>query len=243
LELATQLNNILGDQAYQELKTLSADILQKSLTPEPLAEHMIDDYVRDSLSLFRMSIRNKAMTLGNNTMQITDTRSTFIEALEAFSTLVSFMPNEILRERILTRIQVEMDKLSPRNMVKGSNQENSPLPILNEEELTEKFVKGSGAGGQKINKTSNKVILIHEPTQLRVECQETRSLQQNRKIARKKLQLKLDEYYNGSMSKTSKKIADAASKKAKVLARNRERQRERQEVKNQGLRNINLDEI
>ena len=27
------------------------------------------------------------------------------------------------------------------------------------------------AGGQKINKTSNKVILLHIPTQLRVECQ------------------------------------------------------------------------
>ena len=86
------------------------------------------------------------------------------------------------------------------------------------------------------------MILVHEPTQLRVECQETRSLQQNRKIARKKLQLKLDEYYNGSMSKTSQKIASAASKKAKVLARNRERQREREEMKNEVSKN-GMDEI
>ena len=37
-------------------------------------------------------------------------------------------------------------------------------PTLNEEELEERFVRGSGPGGQSVNKTSNNVILKHLPT-------------------------------------------------------------------------------
>ena len=46
-------------------------------------------------------------------------------------------------------------------------------------------ILGSGPGGQSINKTNNNVQLLHKPTGIQVKCQETRSLQQNRKIARK----------------------------------------------------------
>ena len=49
------------------------------------------------------------------------------------------------------------------------------------------FDTGSGPGGQSINKTANNVQLLHKPSGIRVTCQETRSLQQNRLIARKKL--------------------------------------------------------
>ena len=72
---------------------------------------------------------------------------------------------------------------------------------------------------QKVNKTSNRVVLLHKPTQLRIECQDTRSLQQNRKIARKRLQVKLDEYYNGQQSRTQIAAQKAADKKAKAKAK------------------------
>jgi protein subunit release factor B len=51
-----------------------------------------------------------------------------------------------------------------------------------EEDLEERFVLGSGSGGQKINKTSSCVYLKHLPT-----CQETRSREKNRVIARERL--------------------------------------------------------
>lgn len=38
------------------------------------------------------------------------------------------------------------------------------LPVLNEDELEEQFVRGSGPGGQATNKTSNCVVLKHVPT-------------------------------------------------------------------------------
>src|SRR5688572_7641175 len=42
-------------------------------------------------------------------------------------------------------------------------------------EVAERFVRGTGAGGQKINKTSSTVILRHEPTGVEVRCQRERS--------------------------------------------------------------------
>lgn len=40
----------------------------------------------------------------------------------------------------------------------------SKVPVLKDEELVEKFVRGSGPGGQKVNKTSSAVCLKHIPT-------------------------------------------------------------------------------
>ncbi|KIK97411.1 hypothetical protein PAXRUDRAFT_824951 [Paxillus rubicundulus Ve08.2h10] len=61
------------------------------------------------------------------------------------------------------------------------------VPELREEDLKESFVRGSGPGGQSINKTENNVQLLHKPTSLRVACQETRSLATNRMLARRYL--------------------------------------------------------
>ncbi|TIA91137.1 hypothetical protein E3P99_01205 [Wallemia hederae] len=80
------------------------------------------------------------------------------------------------------------------------------LTKLREEDLLEKFVKGQGKGGQAVNKTSNKVYLLHTPTGLSVECHATRSLISNRSQARKLLQDKYDSVYNPSESKVLKKI-------------------------------------
>jgi len=83
-----------------------------------------------------------------------------------------------------------------------------------------------------VNKTSNKVLLLHLPTNLRVECQETRSLNQNRKIARKRLQLKLDELMNGEQSRTSLKTARAVKNKTRRKSRNKARKKNSESTEN-----------
>ncbi|CAO3609689.1 unnamed protein product [Cunninghamella echinulata] len=91
--------------------------------------------------------------------------------------------------------------------------------ILNDDDLIETFVKGSGPGGQCINKRSSCVDLRHIPTGIRVQCQQTRSLEQNRGIARKLLREKLDDLLNGQLSKNAKKASKIAKQKARKARR------------------------
>ena len=62
-----------------------------------------------------------------------------------------------------------------------------------EEDLIEKFVLGSGKGGQKINKTSVCVYLKHLPTGIEIKCQQGRSRETNRIIARTELCRRIEE--------------------------------------------------
>ncbi|KAI0977435.1 RF-1 domain-containing protein [Xylaria arbuscula] len=88
-----------------------------------------------------------------------------------------------------------------------------------EDEIEESFLKGSGPGGQKINKTNSAVQLKHLPTGLVIKCQATRSRSQNRTIARQLLADKLDDLNRGEDSRSSvvgefkrKKKASSAKK-------------------------------
>jgi protein subunit release factor B len=63
---------------------------------------------------------------------------------------------------------------------------------IQESELIEKFILGSGSGGQKINKTSSCVYIKHIPTGIEVKCQSTRSRDLNRLYARRELCEKLE---------------------------------------------------
>src|SRR5213592_394567 len=54
---------------------------------------------------------------------------------------------------------------------------------VNEAEIEETFVRSGGAGGQKVNKSSSCVMLLHRPTGLRVKSQTTRHQARNRFMA------------------------------------------------------------
>ncbi len=56
-----------------------------------------------------------------------------------------------------------------------------------EEDLEESFILGGGPGGQKTNKTSSVVRLVHVPSGRQVKCGETRSREDNRWLARRAL--------------------------------------------------------
>jgi protein subunit release factor B len=58
---------------------------------------------------------------------------------------------------------------------------------IGEGELEEEFLRGTGPGGQKINKTSSTVRLRHPATGVEVRCQAGRSLAANRLLARERL--------------------------------------------------------
>lgn len=73
----------------------------------------------------------------------------------------------------------------------------SNYPKLKEEDLEEDFMRGSGPGGQSVNKTSNCVFLRHIPTNITIKCHTHRLASKNRIEARKLLLEKLDAHFNG----------------------------------------------
>ncbi|KLO18782.1 hypothetical protein SCHPADRAFT_912975 [Schizopora paradoxa] len=111
------------------------------------------------------------------------------------------------------------------------------IPQLLESDLEESFVRGSGPGGQSINKTRNNVQLLHKPTGIRVTCQETRSLTQNREFARKWLLEKLDHYFNPGLSKEDMKRAKQRERERRRKKKASRKLREKEEE-----RGIHVDE-
>ena len=114
--------------------------------------------------------------------------------------------------------------------------DHSLVPTLNPEDLEEDFVRGSGPGGQAVNKTSNAVILKHKPSGLIVKCHQTRSLARNRELAREILTQKLDILINGEMSiqAQKKRVLEKKSKesigKSEKLSELKEQWRKREGI-------------
>lgn len=106
-----------------------------------------------------------------------------------------------------------------------------PRPIIPDADLLESFLKGSGPGGQKINKTSSAVQLKHIPTGIVVKSQETRSRQQNRKLARLILAEKLDGLENGENSRMAIKGERIRVKKASKQKKSARKYRALEEAK------------
>ena len=92
-------------------------------------------------------------------------------------------------------------------------------------DVEERFVRGSGPGGQKINKTSSTVHLRHGPTGVEVRVQRERSQAANRELAWVELCAKLAE----------RTRAQQAARKAEV---EKTRRRKRQKSRGQKARMI-----
>lgn len=119
-----------------------------------------------------------------------------------------------------------------------------PLPprlVISETDITESFLKGTGPGGQKINKTSSAVQLKHLPTGIVVKSQETRSREQNRRTARRILAEKLEDLEKGPLSRTALKAEKASKKKASAAKKARRKYRKLDENKEPSQENAGKD--
>jgi len=86
------------------------------------------------------------------------------------------------------------------------------------DDVEESFIRGAGAGGQKINKTSSTVRLFHRPTGVEVRCQRERNQSVNRLLAWCELADRLEARHAAAV---------AADRSARELARRQNRQKSR----------------
>jgi protein subunit release factor B len=99
-----------------------------------------------------------------------------------------------------------------------------------ESDLRETFVRSSGPGGQKVNKTSSCVFLVHLPTGPSVKCQRERSQTLNRFLAHRLLLDRIERIKTGTVK----------AEKARIEKLRRQKQRRSRKAKEKMLKNKHM---
>lgn len=94
---------------------------------------------------------------------------------------------------------------------------------VSESDFQEHFTRSSGPGGQKVNKTSTCVHLVHIPTGLSVKCQEERSQSLNRFLARRILLDRIESKQKGVLSEERRRRERIRRQKRRRSQRAKER--------------------
>jgi len=84
---------------------------------------------------------------------------------------------------------------------------------IKKEDIEEKFIKSSGRGGQKVNKSSSAVFLKHKKSNLSVKCGKARSQYLNRFLALRNLIEKIEAHMTGNLEKEQKKTEKVRKQK------------------------------
>ena len=94
---------------------------------------------------------------------------------------------------------------------------------VREQDLVEKFILGAGSGGQKLNKTSSCVYLLHTPSGIEIKCQRARSRELNRFVARRELCERIEEKIDGQKSVRQQAIEKIRRQKRRRSRRQKDR--------------------
>ena len=94
---------------------------------------------------------------------------------------------------------------------------------INEADLIEKFILGSGSGGQKLHNTASTVYLKHLSSGVEVKCQESRSREDNRYFARERLCEKLHSILSDEKTKAQQKLEKIKRQKKRRSRRSKQK--------------------
>ena len=104
---------------------------------------------------------------------------------------------------------------------------------VSEGDLKETFVRSSGPGGQKVNKVSSCVQLVHIPSGLSVKCQQSRSQAMNRFTARRLLLDRIERIKQGAVQ--------AERQRAEKIRRQKRRRSRRAKEKTLKLKHMQAE--
>jgi protein subunit release factor B len=96
---------------------------------------------------------------------------------------------------------------------------------IHEKDIEEKFIRSSGRGGQKVNKTSTCVYLKHIPTGIEVKWMKERNQSLNRFLARRELVREVEKL-SGHLTPDEIKITKIRQQKSKRKKRAKLKYRE-----------------
>jgi protein subunit release factor B len=94
---------------------------------------------------------------------------------------------------------------------------------IHEDDIIEKFILGSGKGGQKLHKTASTVYLKHLPSGLEIKCQDSRSREDNRYFARTRLCEKVHSIVSDEKTKAQQQIEKMKRQKKRRSRRSKQK--------------------
>jgi peptide chain release factor len=94
---------------------------------------------------------------------------------------------------------------------------------IKREDINEKFIKASGRGGQKVNKTSSAVFLSHDKTGLSVKAGKHRSQHLNRFLALRSLVEKIEAQMTGKNDRETEQFEKIRKQKQKRKKRSQKK--------------------
>jgi len=94
---------------------------------------------------------------------------------------------------------------------------------ISESDFRETFIRSSGPGGQKVNKASSCVQLVHIPSGLSVKCQQSRSQALNRFLARRLLLDRIERLQQGIVDKERQRVEKIKRQKRRRSRRAKEK--------------------
>ncbi|MCB1135719.1 MAG: peptide chain release factor-like protein [Chlamydiia bacterium] len=101
---------------------------------------------------------------------------------------------------------------------------------IKEEDLVERFILGSGKGGQKVNKTNSCVHLQHPPSGIDIKCQRDRSRELNRFLARRELCDRIEERSSQEKSKRQQEAEKVRRQKRRRTRRSQQKMLEDKKI-------------
>lgn len=104
---------------------------------------------------------------------------------------------------------------------------------IKDADLLEKFIIGSGKGGQNLHKTASAVYLKHLPSGIEVKCQDTRFREDNRYFARQRLCEKLHATRSHEKSKHQQAIEKKRRQKKRRSRRSKQKMLDEKSMRGQ----------